>query len=267
MFTSRPQKSSPIVCSFCNQTGKTKSSVSRVVRFRSSGWKLREFQPLTNYRIPGRLLRGDVYERIWEGNIWKLDATREYLEIWRCSIIFNSKFSKYLKRILKYWNFEIFEFGCIRNYWTFYYIQMLKVWMLVQRYCTWQFVIIWDLTILFIQFSINQLVCESFHHGTGILIIITEYCYTVLVNDETGVQILTVMRTVYTRQITRVMMLVATRVSYFKFELIHVHAGWLDVQRYATWIFKICISYARAYLNKLSQFAQISQFYFYIRAF
>lgn len=89
-------------------------------------------------------------------------------------------------------------------------------------------------SVLFIQFSINQLVCESFHHGTGILIIITEYCYTVLVNDETGVQLLTVMRTVYTRQITRVMMLVATRVSYFKFELIHVHAGWLDVQRYAT---------------------------------
>lgn len=50
-------------------------------------------------------------------------------------------------------------------------------------------------------------------------------------NDETGVQLLTVMRTVYTRQITRVMMLVVTRVSYFKFELIHVHAGCNVTQR------------------------------------
>lgn len=45
-----------------------------------------------------------------------------------------------------------------------------------------------------------------------------------LVNDETGVQLLTVMLTVYTRQITRVMMLVAAHVSYFKFGLIRAHA-------------------------------------------
>lgn len=88
-----------------------------------------------------------------------------------------------------------------------------------------------------------------------------------LVNDETGVQLLTVMLTVYTWQITRVMMLVAAHVSYFKFGLIRAHAVWW-MQRYATWIFKICISYARAYLNKLSRVCtNITSFTFILEGF
>lgn len=106
--------------------GKRNRRLVGLVRFRSSGWKLREFQPLTNYRIPGQTFTEMCTNEFGEG-IYENWAQLEYLEMLEFDN-FNSKFPKYLKRK----NMEILKFRDIHGmFWnlTIKKYLNLTIWM------------------------------------------------------------------------------------------------------------------------------------------